>query len=384
MFRRFRYFCCNAAEVIDLSSSCQETMLEDELSAENLNDSQYKILALLGSSGCGKTTTLRMIAGFETASSGQIKIGEREVNNLKPADRNVAMAFEGYALYPPLTVRDNIAFSLMREKISKEKVDSKVVEVSELLEITDILERYPPSISGGQQQRVSLARALVRDSDALLLDEPMSQLEPQLRAVLRARVKDYIQHNNKTVIFVTHDQTEAVALADKIAVMENGDLKQLASPYKISAKPSNVFVASFIGEPPMNILKARINISDNLLKFEVLNEQNEKTFSINFKNENISKENLNKLKNDQLIILGIRPHKIFFNKTETNFDGKARSSSYHWLGDQVHIGIEINGSSIIGVADRNFEPSTDVKLNFPLESINIFNIETEEVILNGL
>ena len=343
-----------------------------------------EILALLGSSGCGKTTTLRMIAGFETASSGQIKIGEREVNNLKPADRNVAMAFEGYALYPPLTVRDNIAFSLMREKISKEKVDSKVVEVSELLEITDILERYPPSISGGQQQRVSLARALVRDSDALLLDEPMSQLEPQLRAVLRARVKDYIQHNNKTVIFVTHDQTEAVALADKIAVMENGDLKQLASPYKISAKPSNVFVASFIGEPPMNILKARINISDNLLKFEVLNEQNEKTFSINFKNENISKENLDKLKNDQLIILGIRPHKIFFNKTETNFDGKARSSSYHWLGDQVHIGIEINGSSIIGVADRNFEPSTDVKLNFPLESINIFNIETEEVILNGL
>ena len=343
-----------------------------------------EILALLGSSGCGKTTTLRMIAGFETASSGQIKIGEREVNNLKPADRNVAMAFEGYALYPPLTVRDNIAFSLMREKISKEKVDSKVVEVAELLEITDILERYPPSISGGQQQRVSLARALVRDSDALLLDEPMSQLEPQLRAVLRARVKDYIQHNNKTVIFVTHDQTEAVALADKIAVMENGDLKQLASPYKISAKPSNVFVASFIGEPPMNILKARINISDNLLKFEVLNEQNEKTFSINFKNENISKENLNKLKNDQLIILGIRPHKIFFNKTETNFDGKARTSSYHWLGDQVHIGIEINGSSIIGVADRNFEPSTDVKLNFPLESINIFNIETEEVILNGL
>ena len=343
-----------------------------------------EILALLGSSGCGKTTTLRMIAGFETASSGQIKIGERVVNNLKPADRNVAMAFEGYALYPPLTVRDNIAFSLMREKISKEKVDSKVEEVAELLEITDILERYPPSISGGQQQRVSLARALVRDSDALLLDEPMSQLEPQLRAILRARVKDYIQHNNKTVIFVTHDQTEAVALADKIAVMENGDLKQLASPYKISAKPSNVFVASFIGEPPMNILKARINISDNLLIFEVLNEQNEKTFSINFKNENISKENLNKLKNDQLIILGIRPHKIFFNQTETNFDGKASSSSYHWLGDQVHIGIEINGSSIIGVADRNFEPSTDVKLNFPLESINIFNIETEEVILNGL
>ena len=350
----------------------------------NLLLEEGEILALLGSSGCGKTTTLRMIAGFETATSGQIKIGERIVNDLKPADRNVAMAFEGYALYPPLTVKDNIAFSLMREKISKDKVDSKVMEVAELLEITDILERYPPSISGGQQQRVSLARALVRDSDALLLDEPMSQLEPQLRAVLRARVKDYIQHNNKTVIFVTHDQTEAVALADKIAVMENGDLKQLASPYEISAKPSNVFVASFIGEPPMNILRAKINKSNNTLKFEILNEKNEKTFSINFSNESIQKENLNKLANDQLITLGIRPHKIFFNQKDSNFDGKASSSSYHWLGDQVHIGIEINGSSIIGVADRNFEPSSDVKLNFPLESINIFNLETEEVILNGL
>jgi multiple sugar transport system ATP-binding protein len=343
-----------------------------------------EILALLGSSGCGKTTTLRMIAGFETASSGQIRIGERLVNDLKPAERNVAMAFEGYALYPPLTVKDNIAFSLMREKISKEKVDSKVMEVAELLEITDILDRYPPSISGGQQQRVSLARALVRDSDALLLDEPMSQLEPQLRAVLRARVKDYIQHNKKTVIFVTHDQTEAVALADKIAVMENGDLKQLASPYEISAKPSNVFVASFIGEPPMNILKAKINTVEEKLKFEILNDKNEKTFSIKFNKDNIQKENLAKLANDQLITLGIRPHKIFFNEKESNFDGKASSSSYHWLGDQVHIGIEINGSSIIGVADRNFEPSSDVKLNFPAESINIFNSETEEVILNGL
>ena len=343
-----------------------------------------EILALLGSSGCGKTTTLRMIAGFETASSGQIKIGERIVNDLKPAERNVAMAFEGYALYPPLTVKDNIAFSLMREKISKEKVDLKVMEVAELLEITDILDRYPPSISGGQQQRVSLARALVRDSDALLLDEPMSQLEPQLRAVLRARVKDYIQHNKKTVIFVTHDQTEAVALADKIAVMENGDLKQLASPYEISAKPSNVFVASFIGEPPMNILKAKINTVEEKLKFEILNDKNEKTFSIKFNKDNIQKENLAKIANDQLITLGIRPHKIFFNEKDSNFDGKASSSSYHWLGDQVHIGIEINGSSIIGVADRNFEPSSDVKLNFPAESINIFNSETEEVILNGL
>ena len=350
----------------------------------NLNLEDGEILALLGSSGCGKTTTLRMIAGFETVTSGQIKIGEKIVNDLKPANRNVAMAFEGYALYPPLTIRDNIAFSLMREKISKENVEAKVNEVSELLEITDILDRYPPSISGGQQQRVSLARALVRDSEALLLDEPMSQLEPQLRAVLRARVKDFIQHNKKTVIFVTHDQTEAVALADKIAVMENGDLKQLASPYDISAKPSNVFVASFIGEPPMNILQARITKNDSELKFDILNETNQKTFSINFDTENLSKDSLSKISNEQMITLGIRPHKIFFNQENSNFEGAAESSSYHWLGDQVHIGIEINGSSIIGVADRDFQPSSNVKLKFPAESINIFDINTEEVILNGL
>ncbi len=350
----------------------------------NLNLEEGEILALLGSSGCGKTTTLRMIAGFETITSGEIKISGKLVNDLKPAERNVAMAFEGYALYPPLTVRDNIAFSLMKEKISKNEVDSKVKEVSELLEITDILERYPPSISGGQQQRVSLARALVRDSDALLLDEPMSQLEPQLRAVLRARVKDYIQHNNKTVIFVTHDQTEAVALADKIAVMEEGDLKQLASPYDISSKPSNVFVASFIGEPPMNILKAKVLKTETHLTFEILNDKDEKNFSIKYSNNELNKENLNKIANEQIITLGIRPHKINFNKEITNLEGRAESSTYHWLGDQVHIGIEIGGSSIISVADRNFQPSSDIKMHFPSESINAFNRDSEEVIFNGI
>ena len=134
----------------------------------------------------------------------------------------------------------------------------------------------------------------------------------------------------------------------------------------------------------MNILKAKINFSDDKLKFEILNHKNEKTFSINFNNESIQKENLNKLIHEQQITLGIRPHKIFFNEKDSNFDGKASSSSYHWLGDQVHIGIEINGSSIIGVADRDFKPSSDVKLNFPAESINIFDLDTEEVILNGL
>ena len=255
-----------------------------------------EILALLGSSGCGKTTTLRMIAGFETATSGQIKIGERIVNDLKPADRNVAMAFEGYALYPPLTVKDNIAFSLMREKISKDKVDSKVMEVAELLEITDILERYPPSISGGQQQRVSLARALVRDSYALLLDEPMSQLEPQLRAVLRARVKDYIQHNNKTVIFVTHDQTEALTFADQVVVMHEGQIVQTGTPVDLFEKPKHTFVGYFIGSPGMNLLPCEFKGGDVMLNGKKIETHTE------VKSNNFSKTEI-----------GIRPEFINFS-----------------------------------------------------------------------
>ena len=189
-----------------------------------------EIISLLGSSGCGKTSTLRMIAGFESVSEGTIRIGDRVVNNRKPAERNVAMAFEGYALYPPLTVYDNIAFSLLRSKIPRTEVRQRVQRVAELLEITDILDAYPPTLSGGQQQRVSLARALVRSADLYLLDEPMSQLEPQLRAVLRGRIKEFLIEHRMTSVFVTHDQTEAVALSDRIAVMSNGVLQQFASP----------------------------------------------------------------------------------------------------------------------------------------------------------
>jgi multiple sugar transport system ATP-binding protein len=196
-----------------------------------------EIVGLLGSSGCGKTSTLRMIAGFEDVSEGEVRVGERVVNRLAPAQRNVAMAFEGYALYPPLTIRDNIAFGLLRNRRPKAEVEAKVRQIAELLEIGDILERYPPTISGGQQQRVSLARALVRDADLHLLDEPMGQLEPRLRAVLRARIKDWLIERKLTTIIVTHDQTEALALCDRIAVMEAGVLLQLATPQDLKDRP---------------------------------------------------------------------------------------------------------------------------------------------------
>ena len=217
-----------------------------------------EIVGLLGSSGCGKTSTLRMIAGFEDVTSGEIALGGRVINQLAPARRNVAMAFEGYALYPPLRVRDNIGFALLRSRHPRAEVEAKVKEIADLLEISDILERYPPTISGGQQQRTSLARALIRDADSFLLDEPMSQLEPQLRAILRARIKDWLISRKMTTVFVTHDQTEAIALADRIAVMEKGVLEQFATPAELMERPATLFVASFIGEPPMNIFAARV------------------------------------------------------------------------------------------------------------------------------
>ena len=216
-----------------------------------------EIVGLLGSSGCGKTSTLRMIAGFEDVSEGAIRSGDRPVQGLPPKDRGVAMAFEGYALYPPLTIRDNIGFALLRERRPRDEVAKRVGEIAGLLEIGDILDRYPPTISAGQQQRTSLARALVRRAAITLLDEPMSQLEPQLRAILRARIKDYLIEHRMTTVFVTHDQTEAIALADRIAVMEQGVLQQYAPPASLKEEPTNLFVASFIGEPPMNIVEVR-------------------------------------------------------------------------------------------------------------------------------
>ncbi len=228
-----------------------------------------EIIALLGSSGCGKTSTLRMIAGFESVSRGRIFVSGREVQTLPPVRRNVAMAFEGYSLYPTVTVRDNIAFALKAARLPAETVARRVNDVAEMLEITGILDRYPSSISGGQQQRASLARALVRDADLHLLDEPMGQLEPQLRTLLRGRIKHYVKSRGQTAVLVTHDQTEANALADRIAVMEGGVMQQFATPAEIKERPANLFTGTFVGEPPMNVFPAAVTARDGRLHMDL-------------------------------------------------------------------------------------------------------------------
>jgi multiple sugar transport system ATP-binding protein len=337
-----------------------------------------EIVGLLGSSGCGKTSTLRMIAGFEDVTSGEIRLGDRVINRLAPARRNVAMAFEGYALYPPLRVRDNIGFALLRDRHPRAEVEAKVGEIAELLEIGEVLDRYPPTISAGQQQRTSLARALIRNADSFLLDEPMSQLEPQLRAILRARIKDWLISRKMTTVFVTHDQTEAIALADRIAVMEKGVLEQLATPAALKERPATLFVASFIGEPPMNIYRARVARSGSRNAIDALDERGEIAFEVALP------AGLGTLADGRSLYLGVRPHRIRLGDGPDAVRGTVTSN--HWLGDQSHLGIEVGRNLLIAVAHGVVDApiGSEIAAMLPAESLHLFDAKTERALAHGL
>lgn len=297
-----------------------------------------EIIALLGSSGCGKTSTLRMIAGFESVSRGKIFIAGREVQNFPPVKRNVAMAFEGYSLYPTVNVRDNIAFALKASRLSGSEVAARVNSVSQMLEISDILDRFPSSISGGQQQRASLARALVRQADLHLLDEPMGQLEPQLRTLLRGRIKHYIKENGLTAILVTHDQTEANALADKIAVMEAGVLQQYASPSEIKNRPANLFTGTFVGEPPMNVFPAHVSIENGNLRFRL-----QDGLELSYNETNFAQPVRERILGYRDIVIGVRPYAV--HRAAAGAAGKIVANQ--WLGDQSHIAASFAGKTIV-------------------------------------
>jgi multiple sugar transport system ATP-binding protein len=220
----------------------------------NLEIRDKEFLVLLGPSGCGKTTALRCIAGLEAPDSGEVRIGDQLVTSLPPRDRNIAMVFQSYALYPHMTVYENLAFPLRVRKTAKKDIDSKVRKSAETLRITDLLERKPKQLSGGEQQRVALGRALVREPNVFLMDEPLSNLDAKLRLHMRAELKRLQKELEITTIYVTHDQAEAMTMADRIAVMDKGVLQQLASPDEIYNKPVNAFVAGFLGSPPMNFI----------------------------------------------------------------------------------------------------------------------------------
>jgi multiple sugar transport system ATP-binding protein len=213
---------------------------------------------LVGPSGCGKSTLLRMIAGLENISDGEIAIGGRVVNNVAPKERDIAMVFQNYALYPHMTVRDNMAFALILAKVPKGMIEQQVARAAQILGLTPYLNRYPRQLSGGQRQRVAMGRAIVRDPQVFLFDEPLSNLDAKLRVQMRAEIKELHQRLTTTTVYVTHDQIEAMTMADKIVVMNSGNVEQIGAPLELYDHPNNLFVAGFIGSPAMNFLKGRI------------------------------------------------------------------------------------------------------------------------------
>ena len=261
-----------------------------------INDGEFVVL--VGPSGCGKTTLLRMVAGLEDITEGEIFIGEKVVNEVAPKDRDIAMVFQNYALYPHMSVYDTMAFSLKLRKLSKEEIDKKVKDAARTLEISELLERKPKALSGGQRQRVAMGRAIVRSPQAFLMDEPLSNLDAKLRVQMRAELGQLHTQLETTTLYVTHDQVEAMTMGDRVAVIRKGELQQIDTPREIYLYPKNIFVAGFIGSPSMNFVYADVKVSGNAVE-------------LSFENETIkcSGDAVNKLKNvdGKQIVLGIRP-----------------------------------------------------------------------------
>jgi multiple sugar transport system ATP-binding protein len=329
-----------------------------------------EIIALLGSSGCGKTSTLRMIAGFESVSHGKIHLAGRRIDTLPPAQRRVAMAFEGYALYPPLTIAENIGFALRTEKTQAASAAAQVKEVADLLEIGPLLNRRPNGLSGGQQQRASLARALIRHADLHLLDEPMGQLEPQLRAILRGRVKARIQERGYTAVLVTHDQGEANAMADRIAVMEAGVLQQYASPDELRDRPVNLFVGTFFGEPPMNTLPGIVTDHG----YDALDATGAVAMRISIAAPR-------RMPLGQRVVLGLRPHRLHLDRP----DYKGVLVSNQWLGDQAHVAIESAGRLLIAIHPTRVVEriGETIAFGFDPADLHVFDAETGVALAHG-
>lgn len=343
----------------------------------SLELSQSEIGALLGPSGCGKTSTLRMVAGFDELTRGTITLAGRPIHDEPPARRNVAMAFEGYSLYPPLSVRDNISFALKSQRLDAAEIAQRVEAIAELLEIDDILGRYPSSLSGGQQQRASLARALVRDADLYLLDEPMGQLEPRLRTVLRGRLKHYIKARGLTVILVTHDQTEANALADRIAVMEDGMLQQFATPLTLRDRPTNRFVGAFIGEPPMNLLPAEVRVDGDGIVFDLPGDA-----QLAYGSREMAPRVREAVLARGKVIIGARPHAIRLS------DGgiPARIVANQWIGDQSHIAASFAERTVVVVEHERIAARSgeSVGLSVSAEHLHVFDADSGAAVSHGV
>ena len=336
-----------------------------------------EFLVLVGPSGCGKSTTLRMIAGLEEISGGEIFIGDQKVNEKDPKDRNVSMVFQNYALYPHMTVEENLGFSLKIAKVNPDEIETKVKDAVNILGLEDLRKRKPSQLSGGQRQRVAMGRAIVRRPDAFLFDEPLSNLDAKLRTQMRTEIKKLHQKLKTTVIYVTHDQVEAMTLADRIIIMKDGFIEQIGSPIDVFSNPVNVFVATFIGSPPMNIIECEITKSNDQIMIKL-----DKDIHVH-----CPKDKISKLANLKKVIVGIRAEDIVPVKNISNEQNALWTFSKEIdlaepLGTETQLFFKLQNQEIIS---RMYNPRpVDVgeNINFQIENnkIHFFDYETKKAI----
>lgn len=319
----------------------------------DLDVADGEFVVLVGPSGCGKSTTLRMIAGLEEISSGEVNIGGRLVNNLEPKERDIAMVFQNYAIYPHMSVRKNIGFGLRTAKMAKSDKERRIDEVASILGMTDLLDRRPNQLSGGQRQRVAIGRAMVRDPAVFLFDEPLSNLDAQLRTQMRLEIKKLHQRVGNTIIFVTHDQVEAMTLADRIVIMRDGHIQQVGTPYEVYHRPANMFVAQFIGAPSMNMLKGTWHDGKVQLHGGLSIPAGGKAAA-----------------GGSEVVLGLRPDDLVVGDDAPLFKGQVNVLEPLGADTLVYVGVE--GKEVIAKASGRTPPELGATVNLSADPENIY------------
>ncbi len=347
----------------------------------NMEIEDKEFIIFVGPSGCGKSTTLRMIAGLEEISSGELWIGDKLVNDVEPKDRDIAMVFQNYALYPHMSVYDNMAFGLKLRKTPKDQIDRLVHEAAKILDIEHLLDRKPKALSGGQRQRVAMGRAIVRNPKVFLMDEPLSNLDAKLRVQMRIEISKLHQRLETTIIYVTHDQTEALTLGTRIVVMKDGVVQQVDSPLDLYMRPKNLFVAGFIGSPQMNFIDAKVVETDGdvVLMFG--------SNSVKLP-EGKAKKLLDAGYKDKIVTFGIRPEDIkdeemfISNSPETTLEATVKV--YEMLGAEVFLYFTVENYDItVRVNPRTTaRPGDTIKIALDASKIHLFDKETQETITN--
>ena len=340
----------------------------------NLEVADKEFIVLVGPSGCGKSTTLRMIAGLEEISEGELYIGDRLVNDVAPKDRDIAMVFQNYALYPHMTVYENMAFALKLRHTPKDEIDKKVKEAAEILDITQYLGRKPKALSGGQRQRVAIGRAIVRAPQVMLMDEPLSNLDAKLRNQMRAEIIKLRERINTTFVYVTHDQTEAMTLGDRIVIMKDGFIQQIGTPQEVFNHPYNLFVAGFIGTPQMNLFDAKLLKENGKYSVQLAN------LIVELSDEKQAKLSANGVE-PQDIVLGVRPEHI--ELASEGVDAKVDVSEM--MGSSVHLHVTAMGRDVVlvvstmnmtGAEVAALTSGANVKFSFAGHVCHVFNKET--------